>query len=43
MTAQYGSTPEEEFEHRNLTLTASERALAHAELLACAILTSSLH
>ena len=43
MTAQYESTPEEELEHRNLTLAASECALAHAERLACAISSSRLH
>ena len=43
MTAQAGGTPRKEIEHRNLALTASERALAHAEHLSFAVQSSRLH
>ena len=42
MKAPAGSTAGEEVEHRNVALTASERALAHAERLALAV-QSQLH
>ena len=42
MTAQHTSSPEMELEHCNLALYVSERALAHAELLAHANARSRL-